>query len=104
MVRGNITTYTNVDLKFYVTVTSQFPYSDYDVYVDGAKLKQNADGTYTLSAASGTANIKVVGTTPAAVNPGDSGTDQGQNNNNVKLSFWQRIINFFKRIFSIFKR
>ncbi|MBQ9505812.1 MAG: InlB B-repeat-containing protein, partial [Clostridia bacterium] len=100
-VSGTVTYYTNVTMKFYVTVNSSFPYSDYDVYVDGVKISQNADGSYSIPPADSGANIKVVGTIPAAINPGDSGTDQGSN---VKLSFWQRIINFFKRLFSIFQR
>ena len=101
VVSGTISYYTNVPMKFFVTVNSSFPYSDYDVYVDGVKISQNADGSYSIPPADSGANIKVVGTIPAAINPGDSGTDQG---NNVKISFWQRIINFFKRIFSIFQR
>ena len=102
-VRGTITYYTNVDLHFFVYINSSFVYSDYDVYADGVKLTQNPDGTYTLPASDSTANISVLGTTPKPVNPGDSGTEQSGDNNG-KLSFWQRIINFFKRIFSIFQR
>ena len=100
-VSGTVTYYTNVTLKFYVAVNSQFAYSDYDVYVDGNKISQNADGSYSIPASATGANVKVVGTIPAAVNPGDSGVDNGSSTG--KLSFWQRIIAFFRSIGDFFR-
>ena len=99
-VSGRVNTYTNVDVRFYVTVNSSYPYSDYDVYINGQKATQNADGTYTIPAGNSAVDVKVVGTIPAPINPGDSGSDQGSN---VKLSFWQRIVNFFRSIGDFFR-
>ena len=106
VVRGTVTTYTNVDLHFFVTINSSFPYSDYDVYADGVKLTQNADGSYTLPASANRANVSVLGTTPTAINPGDSGVggDSGSgSHNNGKLSFWERIVAFFRSIGEFFR-
>jgi|GEM_PF-3189237 len=89
-------------MRFFVYVTSSFPYSDYDVYLNGVKLtSQNPDGSYTITASPENASVTVVGTTPSAINPGDSGTNNG--GDNAKLSFWQRIINFFRSIGDFFR-
>ena len=109
-VSGTVTTYTNVDLHFMVRINSSFPYSDYDVYADGVKLTQNADGSYTLPASSAKANVSVLGTTPTAINPGDTGVgdDSGSgsgsgNQGSSKLSFWERILAFFRGIGDFFR-
>ena len=99
-VKGTVTYYSNVTMKFFVTVNSSFPYSDYDVYLNRVKMTQNADGSYSIPASADSVTVQVIGTTPTAVNPGDSGTEQG---NNGKLSFWQRIVNFFKSISDFFR-
>ncbi|MBQ7637794.1 MAG: InlB B-repeat-containing protein [Clostridia bacterium] len=100
-VKDRIMFYTNVDLKFFVYVTSSFAYSDYDVFVDGVKAAQNADGSFTIPASASGSSVTVVGTTPTAINPGDSGVDNGGNTG--KISFWQRIINFFRSITDFFR-
>ena len=62
-----------------------------DAVITGGTVESSATG----------ANVKVVGTVPAAINPGDSGVDNGSNTG--KLSFWQRIIAFFRSIGDFFR-
>ena len=103
-VSGRTAYYSNLTMKFYVSVNSTFPYSDYDVYVNGQKTAQNADGSYSIAPSDDAATVKVIGTIPAPINPGDTGTDQGSGSgSNGKISFWQRIINFFKSIGDFFR-
>ena len=99
-VSGDVTYYSNVTMKFFVTVNSRFPYSDYDVYLNSVKMTQNPDGSYSIPASGDSVTVQVIGTTPAAVNPGDNGTNQG---GNAKISFWQRIVNFFRSIGDFFR-
>lgn len=100
-VKGSIMFYTNVDLKFFVYINNAFLYTDYDVYIDGVKAAQNPDGSFSVKASASNSSIQVVGTTPAVIDPGDSGSNTGDANG--KISFWQRILNFFRSIGDFFR-
>ena len=77
-------------LKFRVAVYSTFMFEDIIIYADGEELVPDEDGVYTLPNNGGT----VVVTAAGAV--------QDDNAPNGKLSFWELLIRFFKKIVAFF--
>jgi len=82
--------FTNKTLTFDVYIYSNFGYSDYIVYLNGNPMKANADGSYTIPAGTDTAIISIAGAVK------DNSAPSG------KLSFWELLIRFFKRIIAVF--
>ena len=83
----------NKPLTFTVTLYSGFAFDDVIVYVNGTELKQNADGSYTIPSGEDTVIISLSG---ASVETDSDGNVTG------KLSFWELLIRFFKRIVAFF--
>ena len=82
--------YTNKALTFDVNIYSTFGYSDYIVYLNGKELRANADGSYTIPKGTDTAIVSIAGAVK------DDSAPSG------KLSFWELLIRFFKRIIAVF--
>ncbi len=83
---GAVKWYTDKPLNFTVYTYSNFKYQTVIVKVDGVEISPNADGVYTVPAGENLAVVTVVG----AVEDSDG----------TKLSFWEMIVRFFKKIFS----
>ena len=77
-------------LKFRVAVYSSFMFEDIIIYADGEELVPDEDGVYTLPN-----NGETVVVTAA-------GAVQDDSTPNGKLSFWELLIRFFKRIIAVF--
>ena len=82
--------YTNKPMTFEVIIYSTFNYSDYIVYVNGKAVRENADGSYTIPAGEDDVVITVAGAVK------DDSAPTG------KLSFWELLIRFFKKIIAVF--
>ena len=83
---GAVKWYTDKPLNFTVYTYSNFKYQTVIVKVDGVEISPNSDGVYTVPAGENLAVVTVVG----AVEDSDG----------TKLSFWEMIVRFFKKIFS----
>ena len=83
---GAVKWYTDKPLNFTVYTYSNFKYQTVIVKVDGVEISPNADGVYTVPAGESLAVVTVEG----AVEDSDG----------TKLSFWEMIVRFFKKIFS----
>ena len=83
---GAVKWYSDKPLNFTVYTYSNFKYQTVIVKVDGIEISPNADGVYTVPAGENLAVVTVVG----AVEDSDG----------TKISFWEMIIRFFKKIFS----
>lgn len=79
-------------MTFKVRVYETFPFETYIVYMNGKEISPDADGYYTVTAESGDVRITVTG---AMYEENDDGVAE-------KVSFWQAIINFFKKILAFF--
>ena len=88
----------NSDCPFTVYTYTNFNYPTYIVYIDGQKVEADANGVYHIPA--GTKNV-IVTIAGAAV---ETETDDDGNTTGRKLSFWELIVRFFKKLFSIFKK
>ena len=88
----------NSDCPFTVYTYTNFNYPTYIVYIDGQKVEPDANGVYHIPA--GTKNV-IVTIAGAAV---ETETDDDGNTTGRKLSFWELIVRFFKKLFSIFKK
>ncbi|MBQ6117685.1 MAG: hypothetical protein IJK98_00495, partial [Clostridia bacterium] len=80
----------NRPLKFRVVTYSDFAFRDVIVRVNGREVTPDADGYYILPQTAETAIVTVEGAVPSEDSP------------NGKLSFWELLIQFFKKIVSFF--
>ena len=80
--------YTNKPLNFKVSTYFTFKYPSYIVKVNGAELEANADGTYSIPAGEGYVGVTIEGA--------------AEDDDNGKLSFWELLIRFFKKIATFF--
>ena len=78
----------NMDLHFSVYTYTNFPYPTYIVKIDGVKVDPDANGVYTVPAGNSLAVVTIEG----AVKDDDGS----------KLSFWELILRFFKKIIAFF--
>ncbi len=83
---GAVKWYTDKPLNFTVYTYSNFKYQTVIVKVDGVEISPNADGVYTVPAGESLAVVTVEGAV--------------ENSDGTKLSFWEMIVRFFKKIFS----
>lgn len=77
-------------LRFKVRAYETFPYETYIVYMNGEELTADNDGYYTVTADSSAVRITVTGAM----------LEENENGEAEKVSFWQALINFFKKIFA----
>ena len=77
-------------LRFSVVTYSGFNYEDVIVYANGKALTPDADGYYTLQKSDETVVITAAGAVKDDSAPGG------------KLSFWELLIRFFKKIIDFF--
>ena len=82
--------YSNEPLTFYVGTFSGFGFSDVIVYANGQELVPDENGAYTLPNNSDTVIVTV------------SGAVQDDSAPNGKLSFWELLIRFFRKIVAFF--
>ena len=75
-------------LPFRVYCYTNFGYQDIIIYVDGVALEPDNDGYYRIKASSANSSVTCAG---AVVDEGGT-----------KISFWQMLVNFIKKILSIF--
>ena len=86
---GAIKWYTDKPLKFTVYLYSNFKYQDIIIKVNGVRIDCDENGVYTIPAGTELAVVTAEG----AVKDGDDGT---------KVSFWEAIIRFIKKIITFF--
>ncbi len=84
------------DINFRVVTNHE--YSEYSVLVNDVKVTPSADGEYTIPANTGDAHIRIVGLTEEDIENGNDGSSSSS-----KLSFWDLIRNFFKKIGDFFR-
>ena len=80
----------NKPLTFEVYTYTNFGYEDYIVYLNGRAMTANADGSYTIPNGVDAATITIAGAV------------KDETAANGKLSFWELLIRFFKRIIAVF--
>ena len=90
------------ECPFTVYTYTTFNYPDYIVYLDGKAVQADENGVYHIPA--GTKNVIVtmagaVDETPTQPDGDGSGSGTG-----TKVSFWEMILRFFRKLFSIFKK
>ncbi len=78
-------------IRFKVRTYGTFPFETYIVYINGKEAKADADGYFTVPADSGSVRVTITGAM-------FENSEEGE-----KVSFWQAIINFIKKIFSFFQ-
>ncbi len=77
------------DVPVHFRVIMDGTFEEYYVYVNDKKVTPAADGTYTIDAGTGDAHIRVEGVLKDA--------------DGTKLSFWEMILDFFRRIGDFFR-
>lgn len=83
------------DLRFRVRVYQSFMFEDYIVYINGQEVEPNAEGYYVVPAGSGDARVTIAG---AMI---DTGAGEGEVV--TKWSFWEWLLNFFRKIAAFFQ-
>ncbi len=83
------------DLRFRVRVYQSFMFDDYIVYINGVEVEPDAEGYYVVPAGSGDARVTIAG---AMI---DTGAGEGEVV--TKWSFWEWLLNLFRKIAEFFK-
>lgn len=81
-----------MSIRFKVREYGTFPFETYIVYINGKEAEADADGYFTVPADSGDVRVTITG---AMFEGDEEGTGE-------KVSFWQAILNFFKKILAFF--
>ena len=93
--------YDELELNFEVRLGLEWKYDDmsyktYVIYLNNQPLAPNADGTYTIPANIGRAVITITGASEPT-------KDETPGQFEGKISFWEKLVNFFKMIADFFK-
>ena len=88
------------ECPFTVYTYTTFNYPDYIVYLDGKAVQADENGVYHIPA--GTKNVIV--TMAGAVEETPTQPDGSGSGTGTKVSFWEMILRFFRKLFSIFKK
>ncbi|MBE6790065.1 MAG: hypothetical protein E7535_02610 [Ruminococcaceae bacterium] len=83
------------DLRFRVRVYQSFMFDDYIVYINGQEAEPNAEGYFVVPAGSGDVRVTIAG---AMI---DTGAGEGETV--TKWSFWEWLLNFFRKIIAFFQ-
>ena len=83
------------DLRFRVRVYQSFMFDDYIVYINGQEAQPNAEGYFVVPAGSGDVRVTIAG---AMI---DTGAGEGETV--TKWSFWEWLLNFFRKIIAFFQ-
>ncbi len=84
------------DLRFRVRTYSNFMFEDYIVYVNGEEIEPDSEGYYVIPAGTGDARVTIAGAM--------YGTEDGDDGEVVtKWSFWEWLLNLFRKIGDFFK-
>lgn len=83
------------DLRFRVRVYQSFMFDDYIVYINGQEAEPNAEGYFVVPAGSGDVRVTIAG---AMI---DTGAGEGETV--TKWSFWEWLLNFFRKIVAFFE-
>ena len=87
------------ECPFTVYTYSNFNYPDFIVYLDGRAIEADENGIYHIPAGTKNVVVSIAGATTDTDKP-----DDGSGSTGSKVSFWELIVRFFKKLFSIFKR
>ena len=87
------------ECPFTVYTYSNFNYPDFIVYLDGRAIEADENGIYHIPAGAKNVVVSIAGATTDTDKP-----DDGSGSTGSKVSFWELIVRFFKKLFSIFKR
>ena len=72
------------------------------MYLDGKAFQSDENGVYHIPA--GTKNVIVTMAGAAAETPTQPDGDGSGSGTGTKVSFWEMILRFFRKLFSIFKK
>ena len=89
------------ECPFTVYTYSNFNYPDFIVYLDGIEVEADENGIYHIPAGTKNVVVSIAGATTDTDKPDDG---SGSGSTGSKVSFWELIVRFFKKLFSIFKR
>ena len=89
------------ECPFTVYTYSNFNYPDFIVYLDGRAIEADENGIYHIPAGTKNVVVSIAGATTDTDKPDDG---SGSGSTGSKVSFWELIVRFFKKLFSIFKR
>ena len=89
------------ECPFTVYTYSNFNYPDFIVYLDGRAVEADENGIYHIPAGTKNVVVSIAGATTDTDKPDDG---SGSGSTGSKVSFWELIVRFFKKLFSIFKR
>ncbi len=83
------------DTDIHFRVVTDHTYEEYAIYVNDVRVTPAADGTFTIPANTGDAHIKMIGLMDDIT--------QEEPDESPKVSFWDMIRNFFKKIGDFFR-
>ena len=90
------------ECPFTVYTYTTFNYPDYIVYLDGKAVQADENGVYHIPA--GTKNVIVTMAGAVTETPTQPDGDGSGSGTGTKVSFWEMILRFFRKLFSIFKK